>query len=80
MDAFRPLSIPLGIEDEDQQTAIANHMMRQRAISDLLAGDMSALDYLNIVEVSGVDVDAYMSEVIPVIRQGMQSDLIWLPE
>ncbi len=80
MDAFFPLSIPLGIEDEGHSEAIANHVIRQRAISDLIALELSAADFLNVIELSGVDVDIYMGEVIPIISRGISSDLIWLPE
>jgi len=61
MNQFDPVSFLMGDEGFDL------HRKRQQAVSNLLSGQLSASDYLEMIEFFEVDIDDYMSEVLPVI-------------
>lgn len=77
IDAFMPLSVLLDCS-KSSNTDIEQHILRQKALSDFFDGKISALDYLNILETTGVDIDQFMNDAIPVLEYGIRHDLFTL--
>lgn len=78
MDAYFPLSILLS--DDASTEDIQNHLRQQQAIADLIEQSIDADEFLQIFESTGIDIDEYAAEVLPIIDTGTRRDLIWIPE
>jgi len=79
LDSFMPISIPLDMSRATPED-VHRHYIQQQAVSDFLDGSLSPMDYLNILETLNVDIDAYMTEIAPLIEEGVRKELygnIW---
>lgn len=76
---FDLLSIPIDLSLNPSSTELERHVESQRALSDILSGVCSPSDFLDRLEASGVDVDAYMDEAIENLDFMISSSGVLLP-
>lgn len=58
---------PLLLSGSD--ASMSKHLQQQDFISSFLDGDVPVADFLDYLEAGGTDIDAYLSEVNPVIEK-----------